>query len=320
MARRADPKAPREGRLKGAPSVDEAAALLGALNANPDTQPTTENLLARVRANRKRERIKRVRPESEFPELLVTVPDSWETVQLAPLYDVHMGHGRHDAEMFARHLRWIRETPNVLTWNGGDMIENASKLSVGAGVYEQTMKPQSQFVSAIHKLTGIAHKMLFSLPGNHEDRTDVLGYSVAAWMGALLEVPYFSDYCFCTLMWRGNRFRILAHHGTGAANSAGGQRMAARKDIAWAKPFDLIWTGHLHAPLIDPIYQTDFDQKTGRVFERTGLIFISPSYLKFFGTYAAKARYTPGHRGLASVVLREDGRIDSQVHANGRRL
>ena len=65
------------------------------------------------------------------------MPDAWESVQLAPLYDVHIGHDRHDAATFAKHLRWIRETPNVLTWNGGDLIENASKLSVGAGVYEQ---------------------------------------------------------------------------------------------------------------------------------------------------------------------------------------
>jgi len=96
--------------------------------------------------------------------------------------------------------------------------------------------------------------------------------------------------------------------------------MAARKDIAWAKPFDLFWTGHLHAPLADPIYQTDFDQRTGRMVERTGMVFISPSYLKYFNTYAAKKRCPPGHRGLSAVVLREDGRIDAQLHANGRRL
>jgi hypothetical protein len=240
-------------------------------------------------------------------------------VQLAPLYDVHIGHAKHDADMFRRHLRWLRETPNVVTFNGGDLIENASKLSVGSGVYEQ-MKPQHQLVRALLSLASVAHKMLFALPGNHEDRTDIMGFSVAAWMAALLEVPYFPDYCFCTLRWRGNNFRVLAHHGSGGAQTAGAQRMAARKDISWAKPFDLFWTGHLHAPLVDPLYQTDFDQKTGRIFERTGLIYISPSYLKFFGTYAAKSRFNPGHRGLSGVTLRQDGRMDASVHANGRRL
>src|SRR5690348_17043803 len=102
---------------------------------DPKIQATTDQLVSWVRKRRSQCRISRLRPESQFPELVVTVPDSWESIQLAPLYDVHMGHAQHDAEMFKRHLRWIRETPNVLTWNGGDLIENASKLSVGAGVY-----------------------------------------------------------------------------------------------------------------------------------------------------------------------------------------
>lgn len=302
------------------PSANEAARILGALTKDPETKDDTHTLLAYIRANRKRERIRREVPVSEFPELLVTVPDAWDSVQLAPLYDVHIGHPQHDAATFDRHLRWIRETPNVLTWMGGDMIDNNTKDSVGTGVYDQEGRPQVQWARATRRLAPIAHKMLFEIPGNHEDRTEHAGFSIVSIMSAMLEVPYFSDYCFCTLKWRGNNFRILAHHGTGAAQSAGGQRMAARKDLAWAAAFDLIWTGHLHAPLADPIYRIDFDQKTGRPYERTGLIFISPSYLRFFGSYAAKKRYTPGHRGLSAVVLREDGRIDTELHANGRRL
>lgn len=277
-------------------------------------------MLSWIRKRRRDSRITRSRPDSQFPELFVTVPDSWESIQLAPLYDVHMGHKQHDKEMFARHLRWIKETPNVLTWNGGDLIENASKLSVGAGVYEQDLTPQNQLVASVLNLADVAHKLLFALPGNHEDRTDQMGFSVASWIATLLEVPYFEDYCFCSIRWRGNNFRILAHHGAGGAQTAGAQRMAARKDIAWAKPFDLFWTGHLHSALADVLAQTDIDQKTGRMHERNGLIMISPSYLKFFGTYGAKKRYQLGTRGIAPVILRPDGRIDTAIHANGRRL
>lgn len=297
---------------------DDIDSLIAALPT--DAASKHHQLVSWIRSRRQRSRITRELPPSAFPELIITVPDSWDSVQLAPLYDVHMGHAKHDAERFARHLRWIRETPNVLTWNGGDLIENASKLSVGSGVYEQDLTPQNQVIASVLKLAGIAHKMLFALPGNHEDRTDVMGFSLASWMSVLLEVPYFPDYAFTTLRWRGNRFRILAHHGTGAAQTAGGQRMAARKDIAWAKPFDLYWTGHLHSPLVDPLYQTDFDQRTGRMVERTGVVIISPSYLMYHGTYAAKKRYPPSYRGLTSVTLREDGRIDTAIHANGKRL
>jgi len=277
-------------------------------------------LMGWIRDAKKSSEITRERPASEFPELIVTVPDAWESVLLAPLYDVHLGHARHDAERFARHMKWMQDTPNVLSWGGGDLIDNSSKLSVGSGVYEQVLTPQDQVVSSIVSLAGITHKMMFDVPGNHEDRTEIMGISVSSFMSMVLEIPHFNDYCFCTIKWRGNNFRLIAHHGSGAAQTAGAQRNAARKALAWARVFDLVWTGHLHNPLVDMIYQTDFDQTTGRIFERNGVVLISPSYLKYFGTYAAKKQYSPGSRGLAVAELREDGRIDVSVHANGRRL
>ena len=255
------------------------------------------------------------------PELIVRVPDAWASVKIAPLYDVHIGHRNHDAEKFARHLEWIKRTKNVLTFNGGDLIENASKLSVGAGVYEQILTPQEQIEAAVAQVKGACDgKMLFSLPGNHEDRTELMGVSVGRWIAQALGVPYFPDFCFCTLMWRGNRFRILAHHGSGGAGTPGGQRNAARKAVAWAKPVDVFWTGHLHNPLVDILWQTDFDQRTGASVERSALVIISPSYLKYFGSYAAKKQYSPGLRGLSVIELQADGRIDVSIHANGRRL
>ncbi len=261
-----------------------------------------------------------VRMGGIVPELLVTVPDAWPSIQLAPLYDVHIGHRNHDAEKFARHLDWIARTPNVITWNGGDLIENSSKYSVGAGVYEQDLTPQQQLEHAIDIVRPIKDKMLFSLNGNHEARSMQMGLSVGSWMASQLGHPFFPDYCFAIFQWRGNRFRVLAHHGSGSAQTAGAQRMAARKAIAWAKPIDIFWTGHLHNPLVDVIYQTDVDQSTGEYVERTAFAIISPSYLRYFGSYAAAKQLPPGPRGLSVVELQADGRIDVSIHANGRRL
>lgn len=279
-----------------------------------------EKYLERIRAARHPRDVLLERVPGLFPHLRVTVPDAWDTVHLAPLYDVHLGHKRHDAETFARHLLWLQRTPNVLTWNGGDLFENASKLSVGGGVYEQSATPQEQVEESALAVASISHKMLFAIPGNHEARAHQMGLDIARTVATNLEVPYFPDYCFCVIHWRGQRFRVLAHHGSGGAQTAGAQRMAARKDIGWAKPIDLFWTGHLHNPLVDLLYQTDVDQKTGEIVERTGLVVISPSYLHYFGTYAAANRMPPGPRGLAGVTLNSDGRIDAVLHANGRRL
>lgn len=258
--------------------------------------------------------------DSDFPELFVHVPDSWDKIILAPLYDVHIGSGEHDEELFDKHLGWIARTPNVLTWNGGDMCENAVKDSPGASSLVQKGTPNEQLFRAARKLAAIQHKMLFAIPGNHEDRTfNVAGLDGAQQLAEHLQLPYYPDYCFCTIKWRGNSFRICAHHGSGAAQTPGAQRNAARKDMPWGH-FDIYWTGHLHASMADVFYQTEFDQATGHIYERNGIVMISPSYVKYFGGYAAKRRMSPGARGLSAAELNSDGRIDVSLHARGRRL
>jgi hypothetical protein len=261
---------------------------------------------------------KRSIPKSEFPELFVKIPDDFETIELAPLYDVHIGAREHDGSLLEKHLNWIAKTPNVFTWNGGDAFENKTPHEGHMG--HDPMSPEEQLLEATRKFAIVQHKMLFSLPGNHEDRTfKQSGMSGAKRLADNLKVPYFPDYCLTTIKWRGNNFRILAHHGAGGSQTPGAQRNAARKELTWSKP-DMIWTGHLHQPMTDTAYVMDIDQKTGRAFERNILIIISPSYLKFFGGYAAHGRMAPGPRGLSVAILNEDGRIDANVHARGRRL
>jgi hypothetical protein len=256
-----------------------------------------------------------VRPESEFPELVVNIPDSWDCVQLAPLYDVHIGSREFDEKLFLKHRDWIAKTPNVLTWNGGDMIENVTDPKMG----HTPMSNEEQILSATKMLAPIQHKMLFSLPGNHEDRSSkACGVSSGHRLADNLQVPYFSDYCFAQLKWRGNRFRLVAHHGAGGAQTPGAQRNSARKELTWARA-DLLWTGHLHQPMVDIIYQIEY-APDGSAYERNTVAIISPSYLRYFGGYAAKMRMGPGNRGISVAILQEDGRIDVNVHARGKRL
>jgi hypothetical protein len=284
--------------------------------------PTEEfkSRIQRLQENFKKRVISLVRPDSQFPELVVTVPESWDTIQLAPLYDVHIGSNEHDEELFDRHLDWIARTPNVLSFNGGDLVENANPQSPGASVMVQRGTPNEQLFRAAKKLTKIQHKLLFSIPGNHEDRTfNFSGMDGAEQLAEHLQLPYFPGYCFCTIKWRGNNFRLLAHHGSGAAQTPGAQRNAARKDMPWAH-FDIFWTGHLHQPMADVVYQIDHDQINGGAFERDAVVIISPSYTKYFGGYGEKKRMAPGGRGLTAAILNKDGRIDVSLHARGRRL
>lgn len=66
--------------------------MTAAAKSFPDLQLARDGrLLAAVRRNAKPVAVRIERPRSEFPELIVTVPDAWKEIILAPLYDVHIG-------------------------------------------------------------------------------------------------------------------------------------------------------------------------------------------------------------------------------------
>lgn len=262
--------------------------------------------------------IRITRPESDFPELVVEVPDSWPYIVLEPLYDVHWGHSLHASRQFIKDLERIAQQKYTLTWNGGDLIENS--VIGSPGLFDQDGKPGDQFKDAKEFLEPLLPKLLFAIPGNHEARTHrVAGLDIAKLLADQLNIHYFTDYCFLTIKWKGNKFRGLIHHGSGGSQTAGGQRNAARKDMPWAKA-DFWWTGHLHQSMADLVFQADYNQKTDARFSRQGLVIISPSYLKYFGGYAAAKRYAPGTLGTTPVTLYPDGTIEARVRAKGRRL
>ena len=263
---------------------------------------------------------RRTFPKSEFPELVVWIPDEYEEILLAPVYDAHIGAAGHDAELFAEHMKWIADTPNVVTWNGGDSIENANKFSPGAGVFHQT-RPQRQIFNAIEAWASVRHKTLFSLSGNHEDRIEAMGgIDISQWIAQVLDVPHFPGYCACRLKWRKLNINILAHHGSGAAQTAGGQLNNIRKDLPWAHGFDLYWFGHTHRSMHSKEFRIMHNPRTDRLVQRECFAILSPSYLKYFGSYAEKKRYSPTTRGMAVVRVNENGRLDFEEHAKGQRF
>ena len=274
--------------------------------------------LERIQSTFRKKEYRFKKIESEIPQLHIRIPDKHETIQLAPLFDVHVGSPEQDTALLDEHLGWIAETPNVFTFDGGDATEN--KTAKEAPMGRDTMSPNDQVLEVTRKFGRVAHKMMFKLAGNHEDRTyKQAGFSSAETLANNLHIPFYEDYCFCTLFWRGNRIRLAAHHGAGGGVTPGSQRTAARKELVWVQP-DILWTGHLHNSLTDRTTVWDRDQKTGEMYERDILVMISPSYLKFFGSYAAKKRMPPGQRGLSVIELHENGRMDANVHARGKRL
>ena len=126
------------------------------------------------------------------------------TIELAPLYDVHVGSRELDEELLDRHLDWIARTPNVFTWNGGDAFENKTPHEGHMGA--DPMNPEEQLLAVTEKFAKVQSKMLFAIPGNHEDRTfKQSGMSSSKRLADNLKIPYFKDYAMVSMKWRGKQ-------------------------------------------------------------------------------------------------------------------
>lgn len=146
-------------------SIDQSAAAAKKKRAVP-----LVDFSALAAANIKRDFEFASLPTTGRPEMIADIPDDWPYIDLAPLYDCHIGSGDQDEVKFLRHLQWLRDSPYTLTWNGGDMVDNATVNSV-ADPNDSTLSVNEQYDHALELMTEIRHKMLFAITGNHEGRT-----------------------------------------------------------------------------------------------------------------------------------------------------
>ena len=69
-----------------------------------------------------------------------------DRIEIVPTADLHAGASTFDEKRAIAHRDYILSDPDRYTWSLADDHENATKTSVGAGVYEQTMSPSQQRV------------------------------------------------------------------------------------------------------------------------------------------------------------------------------
>ena len=86
--------------------------------------------------------------------------------------DVHYGHKQSDKDLFLSNVERVRKKKMPCA-DLGDLIENATRDSIGAGVYEQEDIAQEQLEEAveIYKPLAEAGLIMSMQPGNHELRT-----------------------------------------------------------------------------------------------------------------------------------------------------
>ena len=198
--------------------------------------------------------------------------------------DVHYGSPQFDKPRFLNMLDYCLKN-NLYVFLMGDLIELATRHSVGAGVYEQEYIGQAQYEQMIEWLKPLADKKLIigSLNGNHEVRAYVLsGINVGKLIARELGVPYLGDACWNKFKVGSQSYSVYSLHGR-TGSRFDGTALLALERISTSFFCDLICMGHTHKMVSSTVIIQKVEN--GLVKEHKKTLLITGSYLKYDGGY-----------------------------------
>lgn len=220
------------------------------------------------------------------------------------LGDIHYGSPQCDVQKFLNMVKYCVEH-KIYVLLMGDLIEMATRYSVGSGIYEQEYVGQTQVEWIVETLTPLAKKglLLGSHNGNHEDRCYILsGVNVAKWIAKELGCPYLGDACWNKFVVGKQRYSIYSLHGRTGARFDGTALLALER---LAAPFhaDLVAMGHAHKCISSSVLMQM--RKKEAVVEHKKHLVITGHFLRY-GGYAQTLGLPPSKLGSPKVKFMAD--------------
>jgi hypothetical protein len=100
----------------------------------------------------------------------IDLPRELLSAELHTFADEHLGDHLCDLKRLQERIEYVKNTPNAYCILNGDIIDNATKSSVG-DVYTQAYSPMEQLEKAVELFSPIKDKIWCISHGNHENRT-----------------------------------------------------------------------------------------------------------------------------------------------------
>lgn len=255
----------------------------------------------------------------------------FDSVELVPLADVHIGNPLCDEAEFKKMVDYILEEPSDPTCAricllNGDLTESATKTNRNGNVFEQIYTPSVQVAMMINYLRPLTEtskkypqgKILSYCAGNHDsDRYKETGISASESIavGLGLQDRYSVNGCYSFIRMKSPKEGNVAHtvyntHMTGGSTTVGGKANRIAK-ISNGVVADLIIGSHVHLPLT---FKEDilvpFNGLT--LVQQTITYLITNAFLKY-GDYAQKMSLKPATISTPRVLLK------SYREGNGQR-
>ena len=213
--------------------------------------------------------------------------------------DVHWGSPQCDKQRFLNMIDYARHN-GIYVFLMGDLLEMATRTSIGSGIYEQESIGETQFEQMVAYLKPLASKKLIlgSLRGNHCERVfQATGIDIAKAIARELSVPYLGDACWNVFRVGNQSYSIYSLHGRTGARFDGTCLLALER-LAVSFAADLVIMAHAHRCISSSVVY----QKTvnGVVKEFKKHLLITGHYLNY-GGYAQTYGLSISKKGSPKV-------------------
>ena len=233
-------------------------------------------------------------------------------VYLIPLSDLHIG-AEWDEEKFLGYRDWILERDNAYCIINGDVLDMATKSSIG-GTFE-TIRPREQRKLAVKYLKPLADagRILGYVDGNHEaraakDTDEYTGELICEMLG--IPSVYSADgvVIFLTVghdRKKGEKSRItytvFCLHGWSGSRTIGGKANNV-KSLADSVIADVYISSHTHQKFAFPRRIIEPDTRTKTLRYKKQFFVSSGSFMEWAG-YSIRKGYSPASLGSPRIRL-----------------
>ena len=249
----------------------------------------------------------------------IDLPRDLPSVEIHTFADEHIGDEHSDLKRLLARIEYVKNTPNAYCILNGDIIDNATKTSIG-DTYTQALNPMEQLKKAVEIFAPIREKCLCITHGNHENRSYKseginLSYLIAKQLGLEDRYTPTSAVLFIRLGAYSSgkketngsgKIRKICYTGYVLHGSGGGRKEGSKAnrlaEMASIIDADFYIHSHTHLPMV-------MKQAFHRIDERNSAValvdklFVNTAANLDYGGYGVAAEFKPSSKDTPVIYL-----------------
>ena len=233
-------------------------------------------------------------------------------IEVHTFADEHIGDAHSDIKRVLQRIEYVKNTPNAYCILNGDIIDNATKTSIG-DTYTQVFNPMEQLARAVEIFEPIKDKILCITHGNHENRTyKKEGINLSCLLAAQLGLSDRYTATSAILFIRFGKGPANAHrrkilytvyvlHGSGGGRKEGAKAIRLA-DLACIIDTDIYIHSHTHLPMImkQGFFRVDCPNSSVASVNK---LFVNTASNLDYGGYGEAGAFKPSSKDTPVIYL-----------------